>query len=86
VLGRRLNEFRNSFALPEGIAYPNIESEADPSALEGGDDNLNYGTGCIEDRAWFSLMSKKDADVDWATVIPWLKSHTTLPIWVKGRK
>ncbi len=43
VLGRRLNEFRNSFALPEGITFPNIESDVDPSALEGADDSLNYG-------------------------------------------
>ena len=43
VLGKRLNEFRNSFALPEGLTFPNIESKADPSALEAPDEGLNYG-------------------------------------------
>lgn len=43
VLGRRLNEFRNSFCLPEGITFPNIESDVDPGALAGAADSLNYG-------------------------------------------
>ncbi|KAF8862386.1 FMN-dependent dehydrogenase [Acephala macrosclerotiorum] len=42
VLGRRLNEFRNSFSLPEGITFPNIESDSDPSALAGANDSLDY--------------------------------------------
>lgn len=86
VLGRRLNEFRNSFSLPAGITYPNIESDADPSALAGAADSLNYGskTSPQKARLFTELMKSKDADVDWATVIPWMKKNTSLPIWVKG--
>jgi len=48
VLGHRLNEFRNSFVLPEGVTFPNIESDLDPSALEGAADGLKYGKYTFE--------------------------------------
>ncbi|KAI1609300.1 FMN-dependent dehydrogenase family protein [Exophiala viscosa] len=34
ILGRRLNEYRNSFAMPKGTAYPNIAPGVDMSNLE----------------------------------------------------
>ncbi|CZR59698.1 related to glycolate oxidase [Phialocephala subalpina] len=86
VLGRRLNEFRNSFTLPEGITFPNIESDSDPSALAGANDSLDYGlkSSFLDAKLFTELMESKDANVDWAEVIPWLKKNTKLPIWVKG--
>ncbi len=43
MLGRRLNEFRNSFCMPPGTTYPNIAPDMDMSNLEGGNDDLAYG-------------------------------------------
>lgn len=86
MLGRRLNEFRNSFSLPEGITFPNIESDSDPSALAGANDSLDYGlkASFLDAKLFTKLMENKDTNVDWAEVIPWLKKNTRLPIWVKG--
>ncbi|KAJ5113293.1 hypothetical protein N7456_001827 [Penicillium angulare] len=62
VLGKRINEYRHEFRIPEDMAYPNIlSSGADTS------DRTNY-----------------DATLDWETAIPWLREHTSLPIWLKG--
>jgi (S)-2-hydroxy-acid oxidase len=44
MLGRRLNEFRNAFCMPKGTTYPNIAPGVDMSNLEGGDNELAYGT------------------------------------------
>lgn len=43
MLGRRLNEFRNSFGMPKGLTYPNIAPDVDMSNLEGGNNDLAYG-------------------------------------------
>jgi (S)-2-hydroxy-acid oxidase len=80
VLGRRLNESRNSFSMPEGITYPNIESKVDALALAGADDSLHYGTTPTNQNDCKRLMLEKDTDVDWSNVIPWLKSNTRLPV------
>ncbi|KAJ5635136.1 uncharacterized protein N7484_008449 [Penicillium longicatenatum] len=62
VLGKRLNEYRNEFRIPEDMTYPNIlSSGADTS------DRTDY-----------------DPTLDWETAISWLRSHTHLPIWLKG--
>jgi len=44
MLGRRLNEYRNSFGMPEEMKYPNIAPGMDASNLEEGDNALAYGT------------------------------------------
>ncbi|KAK6387175.1 hypothetical protein LTS17_000441 [Exophiala oligosperma] len=44
MLGRRLNEFRNGFGMPKDMRYPNIAPDMDASNLEGGDNELAYGT------------------------------------------
>ncbi|KAJ5738950.1 hypothetical protein N7493_002105 [Penicillium malachiteum] len=62
VLGKRLNEYRNEFRIPEDMTYPNIlSSGADTS------DRTDY-----------------DPTLDWESAIPWLRKHTSLPIWLKG--
>lgn len=70
LLGRRLNEYRNGFVLPDDMAWPNL--------LSDGKDELsgeNAGTD-----------SKNDFDpsLDWETAIPWLRQNTKLQLWIKG--
>ncbi|GME45444.1 FMN-dependent dehydrogenase family protein [Neofusicoccum parvum] len=68
VLGLRLNEHRNKFALPDGLTYPNLTDKVDqPFKLADGDPGMSY-----------------DSTVTWEDVIPWLRSQTKMEIWVKG--
>ncbi|KAL6357093.1 hypothetical protein LRP88_10711 [Fusarium phalaenopsidis] len=41
-LGRRLNEFRNKFSLPQGMEYPNLFPGVDVTNLEDGDESMAY--------------------------------------------
>lgn len=44
VLGRRLNEFRNTFVMPPGMRYPNVDPDADASkSLDVGGEGMRYG-------------------------------------------
>ncbi|OJJ07553.1 hypothetical protein ASPVEDRAFT_202450 [Aspergillus versicolor CBS 583.65] len=43
-LGRRLNEYRNSFGVPKGMEYPNLFPGVDVSNLEDGDESMAYDT------------------------------------------
>ncbi|KAK2596021.1 hypothetical protein N8I77_013532 [Diaporthe amygdali] len=68
VLGRRLNEMRNSFTLPEDMQLPNLLSDG-RKEFSGG----NAATAFDE-----------DASLDWDSAIPWLKENTKMQIWLKG--
>jgi len=46
VLGRRLNEYRNDFALPDGLDFPNILSSGLKEFAEGGDSH-DYGNPTV---------------------------------------
>ncbi|KAF9880870.1 fmn-dependent dehydrogenase family protein [Colletotrichum karsti] len=72
LLGRRLNEYRNNFTLPDGVEWPNLLS-----------DGKSELSGEIRDG---KAVSKHDFDpsLDWDSAIPWLKQHTKLQIWLKG--
>ncbi|CAM1506194.1 Fc.00g058350.m01.CDS01 [Cosmosporella sp. VM-42] len=72
LLGRRLNEYRNNFVLPDDMEWPNLLSDG-KSELSGQD----------KDR---DSHSKHDFDpsLDWDTAIPWLREHTNLQLWLKG--
>ena len=72
LLGRRLNEYRNNFVLPDDMEWPNLLSDG-KSELSGQD----------KDR---DSPSKHDFDpsLDWDTAIPWLREHTKLELWLKG--
>ncbi|KAK1633771.1 FMN-dependent dehydrogenase [Colletotrichum phormii] len=72
LLGRRLNEYRNNFCLPEGIEWPNLLSDG-KSELSGDDKD-----GQSANRHDF------DPSLDWDSAIPWLKKHTKLQLWLKG--
>ncbi|PLB40391.1 alpha-hydroxy acid oxidase [Aspergillus candidus] len=41
-LGRRLNEYRNNFGVPNGMEYPNLFPGVDVTNLEDGDDSMAY--------------------------------------------
>lgn len=43
MLGRRLNEYRNSFGIPKGMGYPNICPDADMTNLVDQGADLAYG-------------------------------------------
>lgn len=44
VLGRRLNEARNNFTLPDHIELPHMPADCDWRNLVVEDDRLKYGT------------------------------------------
>lgn len=70
-LGRRLNEYRNNFVLPDGIVWPNLNSD--------GKSELSGGKVTSES----SHKHEFDPSLDWET-IPWLRKATKLQIWIKG--
>lgn len=41
-LGRRFNEYRNRFAVPDGMEYPNLFPGVDVTDLEDGDESMAY--------------------------------------------
>jgi len=73
LIGRRENDIRNQFRLPEGVVACNmtavgldkVESTSDESALAG------------------YVADQLDAGLTWAD-LNWLRSITTLPVLVKG--
>ncbi|KAH7126430.1 (S)-2-hydroxy-acid oxidase [Dactylonectria estremocensis] len=70
VLGRRLNEYRNGFILPDDMAWPNLLSDG-KSELSGDNTGKNDGNDF-------------DPSLDWETAIPWLRRNTKLELWIKG--
>lgn len=72
LLGRRLNEYRNNFTLPEDMEWPNLLSDG-KSELSGSENNAE-------------TPGKHDFDpsLDWDTAISWLRAHTKLQLWIKG--
>lgn len=74
VLGRRLNEMRNNFTLPEDLAFPNILSS-------GGDEFA----GDVETRS--EGPQAYDDRLEWEEIIPWLKANAgDMQVWLKGGK
>ncbi|KAF7557086.1 hypothetical protein G7Z17_g961 [Cylindrodendrum hubeiense] len=70
LLGRRLNEYRNGFVLPDDMAWPNL--------LSDGKDELSG------DNAGKDNKNDFDPSLDWETAIPWLRQNTKLQLWIKG--
>jgi len=70
ALGLRLNEFRNSFALPADVKWPNIESKGQASATATDDDSCSYDA----EINWDNVIPWLRAN----TKLPiWLKGVTT---------
>lgn len=72
VLGRRIADERNQFALPMGLTRPNLE----PAAAVAGS-----GRDASELAQLF--QSRQDASLTWQD-LAWFRSMTSLPIWLKG--
>ncbi|KAH7402923.1 FMN-dependent dehydrogenase [Pyrenochaeta sp. MPI-SDFR-AT-0127] len=70
VLGRRLGEMRSSFILPKNLSFPNILSSG---AGDFGDEETKVnGPTAFDDT------------LEWEEIIPWLRKHTKMQIWLKG--
>lgn len=55
MLGRRLNEYRNSFGIPKGMGYPNILPDVDFSNLVDQAADLSYGEESgLASCSWYS--------------------------------
>ena len=81
VLGKRLNEYRNNYELPEDMEWPNILSNgADTS------NKTDYGKYFPLSHQPSHPLITLDPSLDWETTIPWLRKHTSLQIWLKGSK
>lgn len=70
ILGRRLVDLRNSFALPEGVLMENLVEES-IGRVEGSSELAEY------------VLMRQDASITWSD-LDWLRSITDLPILVKG--
>lgn len=93
LLGRRLNEFRNDFHLPEGMEWPNLLSDGRAELMQDKNDHVqetrSYEFGKlwkhpIEKSAKLLTVLHADPSLDWDTAIPWLRSSTKLKLWLKG--
>jgi len=72
LLGRRLADVRNAFALPEGLVMANLVSAADvAAAADQGSALASY------------VATRHDAALTWRDV-DWLRSMTSLPVLLKG--
>lgn len=69
ILGVRYNEARNDFRIPEGLALPMLEKTTEAIRAQ------------THDEGFTSFNSDSHS---WAQEIPWLRSVTTLQIWIKG--
>ena len=72
MLGRRLRDERNAFALPEGLSMVNLAEMADDvSRAQEGSALSSYAA------------SRHDPSLSWSD-IDWIRSNSTLPLLVKG--
>ncbi|MCA1840663.1 MAG: alpha-hydroxy-acid oxidizing protein [Actinobacteria bacterium] len=71
VLGRRVIDERNSFALPEGMRMENIAAAVDDLESSSGSALANL------------VAARHDASFTWAD-LEWVRSITSLPIVIKG--
>lgn len=69
MLGRRLNEYRNNFILPEDMEWPNL--------LLSGKEELSEVAGETKDYDY-------DPSLDWESAIEWLREQTKMQLWLKG--
>src|SRR5687768_6713099 len=72
LLGRRLRDIRNSFALPEGLSMRNFEAASTDARRWGPHSSFSA-----------YVHDLFDASLDWDAV-EWLRGETRLPLLVKG--
>ena len=84
ILGRRLNEMRNDFALPTDMAIPNMPVGSE-EIIRGTNDGINYGENSLRtDRYQSENLQCLDPSIEWGEVIPWLRKQTSMELWLKG--
>lgn len=89
VLGRRLNEYRNSFEPPRGTVFPNLSADPSFSFVDASKEGLINGTFlCTQIYPVPGEYNLKviDCDVDWDDAILWFRQRTKLQLWLKGGK
>ena len=69
VLGVRYNEWHNEWRAPEGLAFPIIEKTSEAIRAQ-----THYG-------GFTAFNSDRHS---WEREIPWLRSITTMQVWIKG--
>ncbi|CAK7221659.1 hypothetical protein SEUCBS140593_004640 [Sporothrix eucalyptigena] len=74
VLGHRLNEKRNKLELPDSLCLPNLKGEEYVDSA-----GVKYTKPV---RTFYN--PGRDPSNTWESVIPWVRSHTKLDIWLKG--
>lgn len=69
MLGRRLNEYRNDFSLPDDMEWPNLllTGKEERSSIAGETQSYDF-----------------DPSLDWESAIAWLRSKTKMQLWLKG--
>jgi 4-hydroxymandelate oxidase len=97
MLGRRLADERNGFALPPGLTMANFpgggaaasgdDDGMDGGAAAGGDGGRAGGAGAVAERRGSELANyfaaRHDASLTWRE-LDWLRSLCSLPLVVKG--
>ncbi|KAL0636846.1 hypothetical protein Q9L58_004204 [Maublancomyces gigas] len=70
-LGRRFNELRNRFRLPPHLGLLNFDTPSEVITLcDHSEPTKNANIS--------------DASLNWSADLPWLRTITSLPIWIKG--
>ncbi|KAL4778016.1 FMN-dependent dehydrogenase [Aspergillus varians] len=69
VLGVRYNEWRNGFKASPGLGYPMYEKSSEEILTQSHDDGFR---------------ASNSASHSWAVDVPWLRSVTSMEIWIKG--
>ncbi|CAG9464245.1 unnamed protein product [Pedinophyceae sp. YPF-701] len=77
VLGNREADHRNRFTLPEGLRLKNLERLQRYAGAGIADTSEGSGLSAL-------FKQQLDPSLTWETLLPWLRSVTTLPILVKG--
>jgi isopentenyl diphosphate isomerase/L-lactate dehydrogenase-like FMN-dependent dehydrogenase len=83
VLGKREADERTGFALPPGLKLANLEGLGDREG--GGDAAAGAAVGAAGGGSRLAALFQRqiDASLTWVFV-DWLKTITTVPIWIKG--
>ncbi|KAH6869523.1 L-lactate dehydrogenase [Thelonectria olida] len=84
VHGKRRNEVRNKFRLPDNVWFENFDREGFllPMDVENDKAATNDGAEVVASRSKSAFLN--DPCLEWAKHIPWLRSITKLKIFVKG--
>ena len=87
MLGRRLNEHRNNFVLPDDMGWPNLDSDGKEELASHEEGKTSLHSFGELDQTWClcnCFDSSQDASLDWDSAIHWLRSKTRLQLWLKG--